>query len=66
MTDKLAPTTRFTDRVADYVRYRPDYPPALMAWLRRNCGVDAGQAVADIGAGTGIATRMFLEAGHIR
>ncbi len=58
------PTERFGNRVADYVHYRPDYPPALMAWLRRNCGVDAGQAVADIGAGTGIATRMFLEAGH--
>ncbi|MFT3789602.1 MAG: class I SAM-dependent methyltransferase [Rudaea sp.] len=57
-------TRRFGDRVADYVRYRPDYPPALMAWLRDEHGVSPNWLVADIGAGTGISANMFLDAGH--
>lgn len=59
-----APTERFTSRVADYVRFRPDYPPALIAWLHGEHGIDAGWHVADIGAGTGISSKMFLQAGH--
>ncbi|WP_313317492.1 methyltransferase domain-containing protein [Stenotrophomonas sp.] len=57
-------TTRFSSRVADYVRYRPGYPPALLEWLHRDIGVPRTARVADIGAGTGISTRIFLEAGH--
>lgn len=58
------PTERFSNRVADYVRYRPGYPPALLDWLHRDIGVPATTPVADIGAGTGISTRLFLDAGH--
>ncbi|WP_426699975.1 class I SAM-dependent methyltransferase [Rhodanobacter sp. Col0626] len=57
-------TTRFSDRVDDYIRYRPDYPPALLDWLQREQGVDAGWRVADVGAGTGISSKMFLDAGY--
>lgn len=60
----LHSTERFSDRVADYVRYRPDYPPALLDWLRREHGVNANWLVADIGAGTGLSSKMFLDAGH--
>ena len=60
----LHSTARFSDRVDDYVRYRPDYPPGLLDWLQRELGVDAGWSVADIGAGTGISSKMFLDAGH--
>ncbi|HVO21327.1 MAG TPA: class I SAM-dependent methyltransferase [Anaeromyxobacter sp.] len=60
----LDPTHRFTDRVADYVRYRPGYPLALLDWLRAEHGVTAAWEVADLGAGTGISSRLFLEAGH--
>jgi len=60
----LNPTERFTTRVADYVRYRPDYPAALVDWLHREPGVPAGAQVADIGAGTGISSRLFLDGGH--
>jgi SAM-dependent methyltransferase len=59
-----APRERFSDRVADYVRYRPDYPPALLDWVHGELGVARDAQVADIGAGTGISTRMFLQAGH--
>ena len=57
-------TERFSDRVADYVRHRPDYPPALLAWLRREHGVTPDWKVADVGAGTGISSKLFLDAGH--
>ncbi len=60
----LHSTARFSDRVDDYVRYRPDYPPALIEWLQREQGVDAGWRVADVGAGTGISSKMFLDAGY--
>lgn len=58
-------TERFTDRVADYVKYRPGYPVQLMAFLHEACGVAPGARVADIGAGTGISSKMLLDAGHL-
>lgn len=60
----LRSTERFSDRVADYVRYRPDYPAALLEWLRAAQGVTPAWRVADVGAGTGISSKMFLDAGH--
>lgn len=55
---------RFSNRVADYVRYRPGYPPALVQWLHGPAGLAPSARVADIGAGTGISSKMFLQAGH--
>ncbi|MDG2526685.1 class I SAM-dependent methyltransferase [Stenotrophomonas sp. HITSZ_GD] len=60
----LSSQARFSNRVADYVRYRPGYPPQLMAWIHDGLGVAPRARVADIGAGTGISSRMFLQAGH--
>jgi SAM-dependent methyltransferase len=60
----LHSTERFSDRVADYVRYRPTYPAALLDWLRDAQGVTSDWRVADVGAGTGISSKMFLDAGH--
>ena len=59
-----APTTRFTDRVTDYVRYRPHYPTAVVETLQRDYGWVPGATVADIGSGTGISTELLLRAGH--
>ncbi len=56
-------TTRFSDRVADYVRYRPSYPPRVVETLRNECGLSADATVADLGSGTGILTRLLLEEG---
>ncbi len=61
---ELQSTARFGDRVDDYVRYRPDYPAALVEWLRREQGVASDWHVADIGAGTGISSKMLLDAGY--
>jgi SAM-dependent methyltransferase len=52
-------TTRFTSRVADYIRYRPGYPKKVLETL----GIRPGTVVADVGSGTGILTRMLLDAG---
>ena len=60
----LHSTRRFSNRVVDYVRYRPDYPAAMMRWLHRDHGIDASWRVADVGAGTGISAKMFLDAGN--
>lgn len=57
-------TQRFTSRVADYVKYRPSYPPEVVTFLHSTCGIANGARVADIGAGTGISARLFLDAGH--
>jgi SAM-dependent methyltransferase len=56
-------TQRFTDRVADYVQYRPDYPPELIQTLVQETGLAPDKQIADIGSGTGILTRLLLETG---
>ena len=57
---------RFSSRVADYVRYRPGYPAALLDLLRDECGLRAEEScvIADIGSGTGLLTEMFLRQGN--
>ena len=56
-------TTRFSDRVANYVRYRPSYPPDMVDSLVAEVGLDSDSLVADIGAGTGIFSQLLLERG---
>ena len=58
------PTRRFSTRVANYVRYRPSYPPAIVALLTRRCGLSADWAVADVGSGPGNLTRLLLDNGN--
>ena len=58
------PTARFSDRVDNYVRYRPDYPAAVLEVLRTECGLTPDAIVADIGSGTGVLSRMLLENGN--
>jgi len=57
------PTRRFSSRVDDYVRYRPSYPREILPLLERECGLRPGVLVADIGSGTGLLARLFLEYG---
>ncbi|MGO9865883.1 MAG: class I SAM-dependent methyltransferase [Terriglobales bacterium] len=59
-----SPTTRFSDRVENYVRYRPGYPPEVIDLLRAECGLRPSHVVADIASGTGIFTRLLLENGN--
>ena len=55
---------RFSERVEDYVRYRPGYPREIVETLRRDCGLTAEAAVADIGCGPGNLAVVFLENGN--
>jgi SAM-dependent methyltransferase len=57
-------TSRFSDRVEHYVRYRPGYPPDALRVLQDTCGLTPQHMVADIASGTGIWTRMLLENGN--
>ncbi|HKH98033.1 MAG TPA: class I SAM-dependent methyltransferase [Candidatus Sulfotelmatobacter sp.] len=57
-------TSRFSDRVENYVRYRPGYPAEVLVCLKKECGLEASHVVADIASGTGIWTRMLLENGN--
>jgi ubiquinone/menaquinone biosynthesis C-methylase UbiE len=59
----LKSTERFSSRVDNYVKYRPDYPGAVIDLLRSKCGLDANSRVADVGSGTGILTSRLLETG---
>jgi SAM-dependent methyltransferase len=57
-------TSRFSDRVENYVRYRPGYPADGLHLLQTECGLATEHRVADIASGTGIWTRMLLENGN--
>jgi SAM-dependent methyltransferase len=58
MTD---PTTRFTNRVENYVKYRPGYPKEMLDLFRDEMGLTPASVLADVGSGTGISARIFLE-----
>jgi SAM-dependent methyltransferase len=58
-----APEQRFSDRVENYVRYRPGYPQEIIPLLQRDAGLSAQSNIADIGSGTGISAELFLKAG---
>src|SRR5580704_13267450 len=57
-------TSRFSDRVGNYVRYRPGYPAEALQLLKTECGLAPLHVVADIASGTGIWTRTLLENGN--
>ena len=58
------PTERFSNRVDDYVRCRPTYPPETIDLLTRECGLTPQSVIADIASGTGIFTRLLLQNGN--
>lgn len=58
----LSSTQRFSDRVDNYVLYRPTYPVELIDTLRQRAALSpsAGSVIADTGSGTGIFTTLLL------
>lgn len=58
-------TERFSDRVANYVQYRPHYPKTVLFFLKQQLGLDPHSTIADIGSGTSISTELFLENNNV-
>ncbi|MBX7259956.1 MAG: class I SAM-dependent methyltransferase [Candidatus Hydrogenedentes bacterium] len=56
-------TARFSNRVQDYIAYRPGYPEAILPFLGSAIGLGPSCVVADIGSGTGIWSKLLLQAG---
>lgn len=58
-------TARFSDRVDDYVKYRPRYPESVLQFLKLNLGLNGQHTIVDVGSGTGISSEIFLKNGNI-
>ena len=60
---KQDPTGRFSGRAESYAHYRPDYPSSVIDAILEGLGDPSKLVAADIGAGTGIASRLLAERG---
>jgi ubiquinone/menaquinone biosynthesis C-methylase UbiE len=58
----MDPTQRFSDRVENYAKFRPNYPDALIRFVQERLAAPA--PIADIGSGTGILSDQLLGAGY--
>jgi len=59
----MQPLSRFSNRAADYAQYRPSYPEAAIDTILENLGEPSQLVAADMGAGTGISSRLLAERG---
>jgi ubiquinone/menaquinone biosynthesis C-methylase UbiE len=59
----IDPTQRFSGRVESYRLHRPGYPAAIVDLLARECGLSSSSVIADVAAGTGLLTEIFLARG---
>jgi ubiquinone/menaquinone biosynthesis C-methylase UbiE len=58
------PTKRFSDRVENYIKYRPSYPKELISEMKKQQLLFEDSVIADIGSGTGIFTKLLLKTGN--
>lgn len=57
----MSNTKRFTGKANAYTKARPNYPIEFINFLFNDFGIDASTTIADIGSGTGILSKEFLE-----
>lgn len=55
---------RFSNRVDNYIKFRPDYPVEILAFLKQKGFLKSESVIADIGSGTGISAELFLKDGN--
>ncbi len=55
---------RFSNRVENYVKYRPNYPKEVLHLFQTEMNLQTSSALADVGSGTGISSKLFLENGN--
>ena len=60
---QMNPQERFSERSKDYALYRPSYPSEAIDWILEGLGAPDRLIAADIGAGTGISSRLLAERG---
>ncbi|HEV3090374.1 MAG TPA: class I SAM-dependent methyltransferase [Candidatus Cybelea sp.] len=63
MNDSHNSTSRFGARARSYAAFRPGYPAEAIDALLAGLGDPASLTIADVGAGTGISSRLFAERG---
>jgi SAM-dependent methyltransferase len=63
MREIKASAVRFNERSDDYDRYRPSYPSAVIDALFAGLAAPETLTVVDVGAGTGIASRLLAARG---
>jgi len=61
---KIDPKKRFSSRVENYIKYRPSYPLEIIDFLKEKKILLEDTVIADIGSGTGILTKIFLDNGN--
>lgn len=54
----------FSGKFSNYSKYRPGYPQKLLRLMEDLTGLKSDTVVADIGSGTGISSRLFIENGN--
>lgn len=54
---------RFSNRVEMYIKYRPSYPQSAIDYLYHEVGCSDESVIADVGAGTGILSKLLLNRG---
>jgi SAM-dependent methyltransferase len=57
------PTKRFTGLAEVYASARPTYPLDAIEYIIKTAQLSPGDSIADIGAGTGISSRLFAKSG---
>lgn len=62
--EELNSESIFSSRVQNYAKYRPSYPNDIIDFLHEVIGLNKKSIIADIGSGTGICTKMFLDNGN--
>jgi SAM-dependent methyltransferase len=55
---------RFSNRVENYVKYRPGYPAKVLRLFQSEMNLQKSSRLADVGSGTGISSKIFLENGN--
>ena len=60
---QMNPQSRFSSRAEDYAKYRPSYPDGVIDRLIAELNSTDDSIAADIGAGTGISSRLLADRG---
>lgn len=60
---KHNPTNRFSGLAEVYAKSRPGYPPDAIDFIIKHCGLTRESLLVDVGAGTGISSRLIAAQG---